>query len=67
MTVGEFKQQMRLNIGRLTAKGGEEMTMLSIPRKYHEQFKKLAERDGRSMRSLFKVMIDKYEAYLDNK
>ncbi len=45
----------------------EEMTMLSIPRKYHEQFKKLAERDGRSMRSLFKVMIDKYEDYLDNK
>ena len=45
----------------MSDKKDTEMSMLSIPRKDHERLKKLAEKDGRSMRGAFKLMVDKYE------
>ena len=44
----------------MSDKKDTEMSMLSIPRKDHERLKKLAEKDGRSMRGAFKLMVDKY-------
>jgi len=37
------------------------MTMLSVPMKEKKRFKTLAKREGRTMRVLFKLMIDNYE------
>lgn len=39
----------------------DNMTMLSIPLKDKERFKKLAKADGRTMRAAFKIMLDEYE------
>ena len=45
-------------------KGKDRMTMLSIEKVDHAKLKKLAARDGRTMRAAFKVMLQLYSEHI---